>query len=79
MRMATCGVKLGSKYYNISDPLAINRDPDDKPYTLDHLKVKLYKLADLMNTEVGRSEAMERTKFMNDFVLKLNEEIRSEF
>lgn len=75
MRMVTCGCLLKSVYYHADDPLGRERALDDKTYTLDHLYLKLFKIPQKMNTEMGIHEARERVKFMELFVKQLSHEI----
>ncbi len=77
MRMVTCGARLGSVYYDIHDPFASARSLDDKKFTIDHLYVKLFALAEKMNTEPARQEAATRMHFMKEFVEELKREIES--
>jgi uncharacterized protein len=75
MRTVTCGAKMGAAYYDLTDPFANERGLDDRKFTLDHLYAKLFKLAEMMNTEAGRTEASIRTDFMKTFVQQLKSEI----
>ena len=77
MRMVTCGAKLGSVYYNGEDPFAKQRELDDKQFTIDHLYVKLFKLAEMMNTSEAKEEATKRIDFMKRFVSQLEKEIQA--
>ena len=75
MRLITTGAKLHSLYYDIDDPFAKNRELDDRKYALDHLPVKLYKLAAIMNTEPAKQEALKRIAYMKAFIGQLKAEI----
>lgn len=75
MRTISCGTLMQASYYNVNDPLAKEREYDDKSFSLDHFYIKLYKLPELMNTEAAREEANYRIKFMNSFVDQLISEI----
>jgi uncharacterized protein len=75
MRTVTCGARMGTKYYNLSDPWAADRSLDDKAYTVDHFFIKLLKMADNFNTHPGREEARRRTQFMRHFLHQLGNEI----
>ncbi len=77
MRMVTCGCKMGSKYYDIDDPFAKRRDLNDKKFSMDHLEVKLFRLAEKMNTSQAREEAVRRTRFMKDFLNQIKTEIEA--
>lgn len=71
MRAVTCGCRLGSSYYDPQDPLAEERELNDKRNTIDHFFTKLYKLPALMNTKEGRNEANRRVEFMRQFLREL--------
>lgn len=75
MRTVSCGVKMGTSYYQLDDPMAITRELDDKTFTLDHFYKKLFLLPKLMNTSAGKKEANRRVSFMQIFVDQLKSEI----
>ena len=75
MRTVTCGCRMGSSYYDPSDPIPNERALNDKAFTVDHFFAKLFKLSALMNTEAAKLEANQRTQFMKDFLKQLTEEI----
>src|SRR5690606_37202666 len=50
LRCAAVNTLMGSMFYDPFDPLAQDRELDDKRYMVDHYYVKLYKLPELMNT-----------------------------
>jgi uncharacterized protein len=75
MRAVTCGAKLGSSYYDMTDPFAKERDLNDKNFTLDHFFTKLFKLGDGFNTEPAKIEGLRRIQFMKDFVAQFSHEI----
>jgi uncharacterized protein len=63
-------------FYNTEDPFfEINRDLDDKKWTLDHFRTKLLKLEETMHTETAKRIARERTRFMKLFIRQLQKEI----
>ena len=66
---------MGTPLYDPSDPFAINRELDDRSYTLDHFYCKLLGLADTMKTEAGKNEASKRTDYIKAFLLQLGTEI----
>jgi uncharacterized protein len=78
LRTTTCGALMRAAYDDPSDPFARNRALDDRRYTLDHFPVKLLRLAERFNTASGRREADRRTRFMEDFLGQLANEIGSE-
>ena len=59
-RMFYVAGRMGRALAHPSDPLAENREPDDRAWTLDHIVVKLAKLPEMMQTEAGRDMANER-------------------
>lgn len=75
MRFVTCGARLGSVYYDAREPVAQTRALDDKRFAIDHLYVKLFRLAETMNTEPARHAAEERLAFMKRFIAQLISEI----
>ncbi|MCM2323938.1 MAG: HD domain-containing protein [Oligoflexia bacterium] len=75
VRAFSCGTVMGSALYASDDPWARDRDLDDKRFALDHFFVKLFKLAEKMNTEAGKREAARRTEFLRGFVEQLRSEI----
>ena len=75
MRTVSCGARFEARYYDDEDPFAINRALDDKSFTLDHFYVKLFQLADKMNTQSAKTQALARMEFMKTFVQQLKEEI----
>ena len=75
MRAVSCGAALGSSYYDFNDPFALNRELNDKAFTIDHFFTKLLKLPELMNTPAGRAEATGRAQFMTAFLSQLKTEV----
>ncbi|UPR59157.1 HD domain-containing protein [Vibrio sp. ED004] len=69
------GQSFNAELYNHEDPLAEHRDLDDKRYSVDHFYVKLFKLAETMNTESAKLEANKRTDYMRDFLEQLGAEV----
>jgi uncharacterized protein len=67
---------MGASYYNLIDPYAVERELNDKSYTLDHFFKKLFKLPELMNTEPAKREAQKRIEFMQIFLTQLKNEIQ---
>ena len=76
MRVVTCGARMGSSYYEPSEPIAEKRALNDKVFTVDHFFAKLFKLPDLMNTDLARAEAQERAAYMRGFLEQLVSEIK---
>lgn len=69
------GGSMGTPLYDPADPFAVNRDLDDRSYTLDHFYCKLLGLADTMKTEAGKTEAIKRTDYIKAFLAQLGAEI----
>ena len=62
--------------YNPDDPFfRLNRNLDDKQWTLDHFQTKLLKLEESMHTETAKKIARERTRFMILFMRQMQKEI----
>ncbi len=75
-RCILTGVSFGAQLYEASDPFADNgRTRDDKTYSVDHFYIKLFKLADMMQTDAGRAEAHKRTDYMKGYLAQLRQEI----
>lgn len=66
---------LGRPFYSASDPFCENRNPDDSSFTIDHFYQKLFKVADSLRTDSGRSEGQRRIKAMSSFLNDLSDEI----
>lgn len=70
-RMFYIAGRMGSALAHPTDPLAENRELDDRSYSLDHIVVKLAKLPEMMQTGAGRDIANERLgkllEFRKDF------------
>jgi uncharacterized protein len=77
LRCAAVNARMGSSFYEPLDPLAEERELDDKRYMVDHYFVKLFKLPELMNTDQGKRLAETRVAYMRDFLRELLGEIRA--
>lgn len=71
---ATAGV-LKRPFYHQQDPFCHQREPEDLIYTVDHFYKKLFKTAETLKTEAGRSEGAKRVEVMRTFLESLNREI----
>lgn len=69
------GGSMATALYDPSDPFAENRRPDDRCFTLDHFYCKLLGLAETMQTDAGKTEAIKRTQYMRGFLRQLRLEI----
>jgi uncharacterized protein len=58
---------MGTKLLDEADPLAQSRPLNDRAFALDHLEVKLFRIAETMQTAAGRRRAEARVKIMRDF------------
>jgi uncharacterized protein len=75
-RMFAVSGRLGRTLYDPQDPMALDRDLDDKAYALDHLETKLFGLVSSMQTATGREIAEERADWMHSFRTRLLSETR---
>lgn len=71
--------QLGQRLFDGGDPMAAEREPDDKQFALDHFRVKLLKLPALMNTATGRKMAEANAAYLREFLEKINKEIMGEY
>jgi uncharacterized protein len=69
------GVNMDIPLYNLAEPFPEQRTADDRLYSIDHFYVKLLRLAEGMQTAVGRAEAQRRTEFMKMYLAQLRSEI----
>ena len=76
LRCAAVNAQMKSTFYDPFDPLAEDRELDDKTFMLDHYYVKLFKLPELMNTEAAKKIAEERVSYMKKFIQELMGEVR---
>jgi uncharacterized protein len=73
-RCFTIGGMLGRPYYHAEDICAERRDPDDAIYTVDHFFVKLFRIAETLQTKSAREEGLRRVNFMRCFLTQLSSE-----
>lgn len=66
-RMFHVGGQLGRALAHPSDPLGRQRELDDSAYTLDHIELKLARIAGSMQTEGGRVLARSRMDWIRRF------------
>ncbi len=74
LRCASVSTHFGSDYFDPEDFWAQERDLNDQKFMIDHYQTKLFKLADLMNTESAKKMAHERIEFMKLFLATLHSE-----
>ncbi|AOM39286.1 HD domain-containing protein [Xenorhabdus hominickii] len=70
--------RMGSALYDFNDPLATQREYDDKAYTVDHFYTKLFKIEAGFQTDSGKKIARERTERMKQFLDAFLDEIQFE-
>jgi uncharacterized protein len=71
--------QLHSRLFDPADPLAENREPDDRRYALDHFSLKLLKLPAMMNTGTGRRLAEANAAYLLQFLDKIRGEIVGDY
>jgi len=76
LRCASVNTQMKSAFYEPFDPLAKDRELDDKKYMVDHYFVKIFKLPELMNTTKGKELAEKRVSYMKGFLETLLREIQ---
>lgn len=74
-RMFYVAGALGGGLFDAQDPLGQNRPLDDRAFALDHLEVKLFRIAETMQTAEGRALAEEGADWMASFRTRLLREI----
>jgi uncharacterized protein len=68
--------QMNQSLFDVADPLAEERVPDDQRFALDHFQLKLLRLPAMMNTETGRRMADARAAYLKDFMTRICLEIR---
>ncbi len=74
-RMFHVGGAMGGLLFDADDPMALHRPLDDKRFSLDHLEVKLFPIAETMRTAPGREMALARVEWMRSFRSRLLREL----
>jgi uncharacterized protein len=74
-RMFAVAGAMGAALFDQADPMALRRALDDKVFALDHLQVKLFRIAETMQTRTGQAMAAERAEWMASFRTRLLSEI----
>lgn len=67
--------QMNSRLVHIDDPLASNRELDDRRYAIDHFAVKLFKIAETLNTDTARKISQGRVRLMRQFFEQLQSEL----
>ncbi|MDC9589727.1 HD domain-containing protein [Xenorhabdus sp. XENO-10] len=70
--------RMGSSLYDFRDPLAKQREYNDKVYAVDHFYTKLLKIEFGFQTASGKKMASERTERMKLFLDAFLDEIQAE-
>lgn len=65
---------LGRPYYKEGDVLAESRAPDDRNYAVDHFFIKLFKVAEMLQTPSARAEGARRAEVMRQYLQQLKAE-----
>lgn len=76
LRCASVNTQMKASFYEPFDPLAKDRELDDKKYMVDHFFVKIFKLPEMMNTAKGKAEAYKRVEYMKIFLETLLDEAK---
>lgn len=74
-RMFAIAGRMGRPVCDPDDPFARARPLDDVRWSLDHVRTKLERLPDRMNTATGKRMAAERLAFVHAFVERLRAEL----
>lgn len=67
--------QMGQRLYDPADPFCRARAPDDRVSAVDHFHTKLLSLGSTMQTDSARREAAVRTRFLQGFLERLEEEL----
>jgi len=73
-RCVSTSALMGRPYYHEQDFFAEKRPLDDKNYAVDHFFVKLFKVADMLQTASARQEGARRVAFMKEYLRQLRSE-----
>ncbi len=76
--IARCFITSGqmkTQIYSPLDPLCIQRPADDSEFTVDHFFVKLFKIADTLQTASAKKEGQRRVEVMKNYLQDLAIEI----
>jgi uncharacterized protein len=74
-RCFTTSALMGRPFYDENDFPAENRALDDKSYAVDHFFVKLFKVAETLQTASAPREGARRVAFMKDYLNQLRSEV----
>lgn len=76
-RCLLVGGSLNRTLYSTEDPFCGDRTPDDENFCIDHFFKKLFGIADTLQTDAAKIDAVKRVKFMKIYLAELNGEITS--
>jgi uncharacterized protein len=74
-RLFAITAQLQTPFYSEIDPFAEKRPLNDKLYGIDHIRIKLIKISESMNTAAAKKEAGIRFNFIEVFLDELKKEI----
>ena len=74
-RLFSISTQLQRPFYDQEDPFANSRELNDKENAIDHIKIKLIKIKDTMNTASAKLEAQKRFYFIETYLDQLKKEI----
>jgi uncharacterized protein len=74
-RCFTAGALMGASYYQDPELFAEKRPLDDARYSVDHFFVKLFNIAESLQTESARREGARRAAFMKKYLEQLQVEV----
>jgi uncharacterized protein len=74
-RLFSISTQLNRPFYNEVDPFAKTRALNDQENAIDHIHIKLKKVAELMNTNSAKAEAQKRFAFIENYLEQLKTEI----
>ncbi|MBI4864831.1 MAG: HD domain-containing protein [Candidatus Riflebacteria bacterium] len=66
---------MGRPFYDLEDPFCRVREPDDRRFGLDHFYRKLLEIPGRLHTATARRLAEGRSRFLHDFLQRLEDEI----
>jgi uncharacterized protein len=75
MRVFASSGNVHRRFFDPRDPFAEHRELDNKSNGLDLFPMRLYKIPERMNTELGKKLATERMKILDDFMSALRKEL----
>lgn len=78
MRTFASTGRMRRTFYNVKDPFAKNRQPDDTKYGLDLFFTRLLKIKDKMHTKSAKKIAERRTVILKIFLKELEFELKGE-